>query len=107
MNPKAPDYANYDEAKATPYSELPDPLVMKNKRKVATPRMRQDRRREIVEDFEREVYGRVPKRIPKGKWGRQFDRREAGRGCSRHKTANRTQRERRQYLFCRKTSIAG
>lgn len=32
-NPKAPNAANVDEAKATPYTTLPDPLVMKDGRK--------------------------------------------------------------------------
>jgi hypothetical protein len=30
MNPQAVNYANYDEAKANPYPNLPDPLVLKN-----------------------------------------------------------------------------
>ena len=29
-NPQAPNYANYDESKANPYPDLPDPLLMKN-----------------------------------------------------------------------------
>ena len=61
--------ANYDESKANPYPNLPDPLVMKNGKKVTTAKMWWDRRRpEIVEDFDREIYGRLPKSIPKVKW---------------------------------------
>jgi hypothetical protein len=61
--------ANYDEAKANPYPDLPDPLVMKNGKKVTTAKMWWDQRRpEIVEDFDREIYGRLPKSIPKVKW---------------------------------------
>jgi len=68
-NPQAPNYANYDESKANPYPNLPDPLVLKNGRKVTTASMwRNQRRREIVEDFDREIYGRVPKETPKVKW---------------------------------------
>jgi hypothetical protein len=42
---------------------------MKNGKKVTSAKMWWDRRRpEIVEDFDREVYGRVPKVVPKVKW---------------------------------------
>src|SRR5205814_4362762 len=68
-DPKAPNAANYDEAKVTPYGNLPDPLVLKNGQKVTTPEMWwKQRRAEIVEDFDREVYGRVSKETPKVKW---------------------------------------
>jgi hypothetical protein len=68
-NPRAANAANYDEAKANPYPKLPDPLALKNGKKVTTPEMwRKQRRAEIVEDFDREVYGRVPKETPKVKW---------------------------------------
>ncbi|HNS19952.1 MAG TPA: hypothetical protein PKH24_05605 [Sedimentisphaerales bacterium] len=69
MNPQAPNYANYDESKANPWPNLPDPLVLKNGQKVTTAEMWWSRRRpEIVEDFDREVYGRVPKDAPKVTW---------------------------------------
>ncbi len=68
-NPQAPNYANYDESKANPYPTLPDPLVMKNGKKVTTAKMWWDQRRpEIVEDFDREIYGRMPKVTPPVKW---------------------------------------
>jgi hypothetical protein len=68
-NPQAPNYANYDESKANPFPELPDPLTLKNGRKVTTPAMWwRQRRAEIVEDFDREVYGRTPKKTPKVRW---------------------------------------
>ncbi len=69
MNPNAPNAANYDEAKANPYPVLPDPLVLKNGTKVTSARNWWKRRRaEIVEDFDREVYGRVPAQIPAVTW---------------------------------------
>lgn len=69
MNRNAPNAANYDESKANPYPNLPDPLTLKNGEKVATPEQWwHGRRAEIVEDFEREVYGRVPKDVPKVTW---------------------------------------
>jgi hypothetical protein len=65
----APNAANYDESKANPYPNLPDPLTLKNGKKVTTAKMWwQKRRPEIVEDFDREVYGRVPKVLPKVTW---------------------------------------
>ena len=68
-NPQATNYANYDESKANPYPNLPDPLVLKNGTKVTTAEMWWDQRRpEIVEDFDREIYGRVPKGTPKVNW---------------------------------------
>ena len=69
MNPQSPNYANYDESKANPYPDLPDPLVLKNGQKVMTAEMWWNQRRpEIVEDFDREIYGRVPKDTPKVNW---------------------------------------
>jgi hypothetical protein len=66
---KAPNAVNYDESKANPFPKLPDPLTLKNGKKVATPdEWWKVRRPEIVEDFDREVYGRVPKDVPKVKW---------------------------------------
>jgi len=68
-DPKAANAANYDEAKANPYPDLPDALTLKNGTKVATAKMWWDKRRpEIVEDFDREIYGRVPAHTPKVKW---------------------------------------
>jgi hypothetical protein len=68
-NAKSPNAANTDESKANPYPDLPDPLVLKNGKKVTTAEMWwKERRPEIVEDFDREVYGRVPKDTPKVKW---------------------------------------
>jgi hypothetical protein len=65
----APNHANYDEATANPYPNLPDVLTLKNGKKVTTPAMWLNQRRpEIVEDFEREVLGRVPKNAPRVTW---------------------------------------
>jgi hypothetical protein len=59
-NDSAPNHANYDESKANPFPNLPEVLTLKHGRKVATAEMWwKQRRPEIVEDFEREVYGRV------------------------------------------------
>jgi hypothetical protein len=67
--PGAPNAANYDPAKANPYPDLPDPLTLANGRAVTTPdSWWKQRRPEIVEDFEREVFGRVPRVVPAVTW---------------------------------------
>jgi hypothetical protein len=84
-NPKAPNAANYDEAKANPYPDLPDPLILKNGTKVTTAKMWWDKRRpEIVEDFDREIYGRVPAHTPKVNWEIVKDTMEMNGGIQVH-----------------------
>lgn len=69
MNRSAPNWQNTDETRANPYPNLPDPLTLKNGGKVTTPdTWWKVRRPEIVEDFDREVYGRVPKNVPPVAW---------------------------------------
>src|SRR5947208_9734778 len=68
-NENAPNHANYDESKANPFPDLPDVLTTRDGKKVATPETWWNvRRPEIVEDFDREVLGRVPKDVPKVTW---------------------------------------
>jgi hypothetical protein len=68
MNRNAPNAANYDESKVKAFT-LPDPLVCKDGSKVTTPEQWWTKRRpEIIEEFDREVYGRVPKDVPEVKW---------------------------------------
>ena len=65
----APNAANYDEALANPFPQLPDPLTMKDGRPVTSAEMWfRERRPEIVEDFEREVLGRIPANVPDVEW---------------------------------------
>jgi hypothetical protein len=65
---KRPPY-NYDESKANPYPTLPDPLTLKNGRKVTDAATWWNARRpEILEDFQREVYGHPPQNTPKVTW---------------------------------------
>jgi hypothetical protein len=60
---------NYDESKAGPDSKLPDPLLLKNGKPVRSAKMWQSKRRaEIFEDFDREIYGRVPAHTPEVHW---------------------------------------
>jgi lysophospholipase L1-like esterase len=68
-NEQAPNHANYDEALANPFPHLPEVLTLKNGRKVTTAEQWWKlRRAEIVEDFEREVVGRIPPSVPKVTW---------------------------------------
>ncbi len=68
-NPKAPNAANYDESKANPYPDLPDPLLLNNGKKVSSAKIWwKQRRPEILEDFDREIYGRMPANTPKVTW---------------------------------------
>ena len=53
--------ATYDESKADPYPDLPDPLLFNNGTRVTREAQWPARRAEIVELFDREVYGRRPK----------------------------------------------
>jgi peptidoglycan/xylan/chitin deacetylase (PgdA/CDA1 family) len=68
-DPKSPHAANFDESKIAAYPSLPDPLVLTNGREVSTEKVWWEKRRpEIVEDFDREIYGRVPRNTPKVNW---------------------------------------
>src|SRR5271169_1038969 len=65
----SPNAANYDEKKPKPTPKLPDPLTLNNGKRVTTAKVWWGTRRpEIVEDFDREVYGRAPKVTPKVTW---------------------------------------
>ena len=67
-NPKDSNAANRFEEKVNQY-KLPDPLVLKNGKKITTANEWWSKRRpEIVEDFDNEIYGRLPKNIPAVKW---------------------------------------
>ncbi len=68
-DPDAPNFANYDESLANPYPHLPDPLLTNDRRRVTTAEMWWEvRRPEIVEFFDREVYGREPANVPAVAW---------------------------------------
>ncbi len=68
-DPKSPNAANYNESKANPYSNLPDALRLNHGKKVTQPKVWWNKRRpEILEDFDQEIYGRVPENTPKVNW---------------------------------------
>ncbi|HEX4773659.1 MAG TPA: hypothetical protein VH351_22695 [Bryobacteraceae bacterium] len=59
---------NYDDAKAALSSPLPDPLRFNDGGRVRTVQDWQKRRAEIVEIFDREIFGRVPANVPAVTW---------------------------------------
>lgn len=67
--PGATNSANYDPAQANPFPDYPELLTLKNGSAVTSPEAWwRVRRPEIVEDFEREVFGRVPATVPAVTW---------------------------------------
>ncbi len=59
--------STFDEAVANKYP-LPELMTMKDGTKVVTAEQWKARRAEIREDFEREVYGRIPPNVPTVTW---------------------------------------
>jgi hypothetical protein len=65
----APNAANYDETKANPYPRLPQLLLGDNGEIVSSANEWWDKRRpEIMEHFDREIYGRVAAQLPDITW---------------------------------------
>jgi hypothetical protein len=76
-DPNAPNAANYDESKGNPYPELPAVLVLANGKPVKNAKTWwRKRRAELVELFDREVYGRVPRNVPGVTWSVKESREE-------------------------------
>ena len=68
-DPNAPNHANYDEAFANPCPMLPDALTLRNGKKVTSADIWfKQRRPEIIEDLENQMYGHLPKNLPAVKW---------------------------------------
>lgn len=68
MNPKSPNFANTDESKANPYPSIPDLLTFRNGKQVKTRKDWEQRKKEIVEDLDREIYGVTPQNLPRINW---------------------------------------
>jgi hypothetical protein len=76
-DPAAPNYANYDESKANPYPALPDPLKLANGKPVKSAKdWWKKRRPELVEIYDREIYGRMPANVPGVSWSVKESREE-------------------------------
>ena len=91
-NESAPNHANYDEALANPYPNLPEVLTLKNGRKVTSAAAWwKQRRPEIVEDVRSRGPRTRPEERAEGHVGRQ-----PHRELHRRRTAGRRQGARRQ-----------
>jgi peptidoglycan/xylan/chitin deacetylase (PgdA/CDA1 family) len=67
-NPASPNAANTDESKVIQYT-LPDALTLQDGTKVSGPSLWWKKRRpELIELFDREIYGRVPNKTPSVRW---------------------------------------
>jgi hypothetical protein len=65
---KAPNAANYDEAKANVFPNLPSLLVFADGRQVKNSADWMERAKQIRTDFDREILGRTPDSLPNVKW---------------------------------------
>ena len=82
-DPNAPNAANYDESKGNPYPELPDALKLDNGKPVKNAKQWwKQRRPQIVEHFDREVYGRLPKNVPGVTWSVAETKNETSGGAA-------------------------
>ena len=69
QNGTGPNPVNWDESKANPWPNLPNPLVLNNGKPVTSAKVWTTQRRpELVELFDREVLGRVPANVPAVRW---------------------------------------
>jgi len=60
---------NWDESKANPWPDLPNPLLLANGKPVKTAKVWWTQRRpQLVELFDREILGRVPANVPAVRW---------------------------------------
>ncbi|GAO42645.1 hypothetical protein FPE01S_01_16600 [Flavihumibacter petaseus NBRC 106054] len=67
-DPKAPNAANSDESRATAYDHLPDPLQFVNGARVTNQHQWQSRRKELIQLFDKEIYGVMPDNTPAVNW---------------------------------------
>jgi len=69
QNGQGPHPVNWDESKANPWPNLPDPLVFNNGKPVKSAKDWTTKRRpELVELFDNDIVGRVPANVPAVHW---------------------------------------
>jgi Chlorophyllase len=68
VHPGRPDFANYDEAEANPWPDLPPLLLMNDGTRVTSPAQWKKRRAQIKALFDEDVYGKYPAHIPTVTW---------------------------------------
>jgi pectin methylesterase-like acyl-CoA thioesterase len=68
-NPATPNAANYDETKANPWHNLPNPLLLANGIQVTTAAQWWNKRRpQLLDLFSEDIFGRVPAKVPTVTW---------------------------------------
>ncbi len=81
-NPLGKGHANYDEATALHYGDIPALMTLRNGRPVRNAADWKTRRAEIATDLEREVVGRIPGDVPAVTWSvRAVDHERIGRAA--------------------------
>ncbi|MGH9561762.1 MAG: acetylxylan esterase, partial [Terracidiphilus sp.] len=66
---KAPNHANYNESNAGVYANYPDPLILSDGSPVTSAKIWwTERRPQIVDAFDSQVYGRAPQHTPEVHW---------------------------------------
>ena len=68
MDPNAGNAVNYDEEKANPFPNYPNPLQFNDGKMVLSREDWPRRRKEIFEQLDREMYGRTPMNLPNVTW---------------------------------------
>ena len=69
QNGSGPNPVNWDESKANPWPNLPNPLLLNNGKPVKSAKVWTTQRRpQLVELFDREIVGRVPANVPAVHW---------------------------------------
>lgn len=64
----APNAANYDENKANPFACYPNPMQFNDGKMVIRQEDWAARKKEIFEQLDREMYGRIPENVPEVSW---------------------------------------
>jgi len=68
-DPTSPAPTNFDESKANPWPDLPDPLTLTNGRKVTTAAAWNNARRpQLLDLFSKNIFGIVPANVPTVTW---------------------------------------
>ena len=68
-DPTSPNPTNFDESKANPWPDLPDPLTLANGKKVTTPATWNNARRpQLLDLFSKDIFGIVPANVPTVTW---------------------------------------
>jgi hypothetical protein len=69
QNGTGPNPVNWDESKANPWPNLPNPLILNNGKPVKSAKVWTTQRRpQLIELFDREILGRVPANVPAVRW---------------------------------------